>query len=84
MKKLGVLVCTNAAIDNIPHEYDVRVIRSMILMGGKEYIDYENGRLSFMKCWKAISLFPRTSMASTGTMLEAYESRDEGCDEACS
>lgn len=85
MKKLGVLVCTNAAIDYIPHEYDVRVIRSMILMGGKEYIDYEE--LTANQFYEMLesdpSLFPRTSMASTGTMLEAYEKlRDEGCDEA--
>ncbi|HOP57377.1 MAG TPA: hypothetical protein PLH02_04500 [Bacillota bacterium] len=41
MKKLGVLVCTNAALDYIKHDYDIRVIRSTIIMGGKEYVDYE-------------------------------------------
>ncbi|MBN2504485.1 MAG: DegV family protein [Bacilli bacterium] len=85
MKKLGVLVCTNAAIDYIPHDYDIRVIRSTILMGGKEYVDYEE--LTADKFYEMLeadaSLFPRTAMASTGTMLEAYEKlRDEGCDEA--
>ncbi len=85
MNKLGVLVCTNAAIDYIPHEYDIRIIRSTILMGGKEYVDFEE--LTANKFYEMIeadpSLFPRTAMASTGTMLEAYEKlRDEGCDEA--
>ncbi|MFA5466403.1 MAG: DegV family protein [Candidatus Izemoplasmatales bacterium] len=85
MNKLGVLVCTNAAIDYIPHDYDIRVIRSMILMGGKEYIDFEE--LTANKFYEMLendpSLFPRTSMASTGTMLAEYEKlRDEGCDEA--
>ncbi len=85
MKKLGVLVCTNAAIDYIPHNYDIRVIRSTILMGGKEYVDYEE--LTAERFYEMLeedpSLFPRTAMASTGTMLEAYEKlRDEGCDEA--
>jgi len=85
MKKLGVLVCTNSAIDYIPHDYDIRVIRSTILMGGKEYVDFEE--LTANKFYEMIesdpSLFPRTAMASTGTMLEAYELlRDEGCDEA--
>ncbi len=85
MNKLGVLVCTNAAIDYIPHEYDIRIIRSTILMGGKEYVDFEE--LTASKFYEMLeadpSLFPRTAMASTGTMLEAYEKlRDEGCDEA--
>ncbi len=85
MNKLGVLVCTNAAIDYIPHDYDIRVIRSTILMGGKEYVDFEE--LTANQFYEMLendpSLFPRTAMASTGTMLEAYEKlRDEGCDEA--
>ncbi|MBU0997014.1 MAG: DegV family protein [Firmicutes bacterium] len=85
MKKLGVLVCTNSALDYIPHDYDIRVIRSTILMGGKEYVDFEE--LTASQFYEMIesdsSLFPRTAMASTGTMLEAYEKlRDEGCDEA--
>lgn len=85
MKKLGVLVCTNAAIDYIPHDVDVRIIRSTILMGGKEYVDFEE--LTANRFYEMLesdpTLFPRTAMASTGTMLEAYEKlRDEGCDEA--
>ncbi len=84
MNKLGVLVCTNSAIDYIPHPYEIGVIRSTIIMGGKEYIDYEE--LTADKFYDMIqsdaSLFPRTAMASTGTMLEAYERlRDSGCDE---
>lgn len=85
MKKLGVLVCTNSALDYIPHDYDIRIIRSTILMGGKEYVDYEE--LTASKYYEMLeedpSLFPRTAMASTGAMLKAYEKlRDEGCDEA--
>lgn len=84
MKKLGVLVCTNSAIDYIPHPYEIGVIRSTILMGGKEYVDFEE--LTADKFYDMIqsdpALFPRTAMASTGTMLEAYEKlRDSGCDE---
>ncbi|MDD3841932.1 MAG: DegV family protein [Candidatus Izemoplasmatales bacterium] len=84
MKKLGVLICTNSAIDYIPHKYDIRIIRSTILMGGKEYIDFEE--LTAEQFYQMLEadpeLFPRTAMASTGTMLEAYEKyRDEGCDE---
>jgi DegV family protein with EDD domain len=84
MKKLGVLVCTNSAIDYIPHKYEIGVIRSTILMGGKEYVDFEELKADqFYNMIQADpSLFPRTAMASTGTMLEAYEKlRDGGCDE---
>jgi DegV family protein with EDD domain len=84
MKKLGVMVCTNSAIDYIPHKYNIRIIRSRILMGGKEYIDFEE--LTAEKFYQMLQedpeLLPRTQMASTGEMLEMYEKyRDEGCDE---
>ncbi len=84
MKKLGVMICTNSAIDYIPHKYDIPIIRSTILMGGKEYVDFEE--LTAERFYEMLeedpSLFPRTAMASTGTMLEYYERlRDSGCDE---
>jgi DegV family protein with EDD domain len=85
MKKLGVLVCTNSAIDYIPHTDQIEVIRSTILMGGKEYVDFEEltGEQFYNMLENDSTLFPRTAMASTGTMLERYEKlRDEGCDEA--
>ncbi len=83
MKKLGVLVCTNSSIDYIDHDYQVDIVRSTVLMGDKEYIDYEE--LTADEFYKMLkenpSLFPRTSMASTGKMLEHYEKlKAEGCD----
>ncbi|QLY40115.1 DegV family protein [Hujiaoplasma nucleasis] len=83
MKKLGLMVCTNSAIDYIDHNIDVRVVRSTILLGDKEYVDYEELTADkfYDKLEEDSSLFPRTSMASTGKMLEFYETlRDEGCD----
>jgi len=52
-------------------------------MGGKEYVDYEE--LTADKFYEMLSadpsLFPRTAMASTGTMLEFYENlKADGCD----
>lgn len=83
MKKLGLMVCTNSAIDYINHDIDVRVVRSTILLGDHEYVDYEE--LTADKFYDMLeedqTLFPRTSMASTGKMLEFYQSlKDEGCD----
>lgn len=83
MKKLGVLVCTNSAIDYLEHGYQVDVVRSTVLMGDKEYIDYEELTADeFYRQLKANpDIFPRTAMASTGKMMEHYEKlKAEGCD----
>lgn len=83
MKKLGVLVCTNSAIDYIEHDYQVDVVRSTVLMGDKEYVDYEELTAEdfYKKLAEDPSIFPRTSMPSTGKMLEHYEKlKSEGCD----
>ncbi|MDT8337141.1 MAG: DegV family protein [Candidatus Izemoplasmatales bacterium] len=83
MKKLGLMVCTNSSIDYLDYDFDLIIIRSMVIMGNKEYIDYEE--LTAQEFYDIIeknpNILPRTSMASTGTMLEAYEKlRDQGCD----
>lgn len=83
MKKLGLMVCTNSSIDYLDFDFDVTVIRSMVIMGDKEYIDYEEltAQEFYDMLDKNPNIIPRTSMASTGTMLEAYEKlRDQGCD----
>lgn len=83
MKKLGLMVCTNSAIDYIDHDLDVRVVRSTILMGDQEYVDYEELTADqfYDKLEENPTLFPRTAMPSTGKMLEFYQSlKDEGCD----
>ncbi len=83
MKKLGLMVCTNSAIDYLDYDFDVTIIRSTILMGDKEYVDYEEltAKEFYEKIENDPTLLPRTAMASTGTMLEAYEKlRDQGCD----
>jgi len=77
------MVCTNSSIDYLDYDFDVTIIRSMVIMGNKEYVDYEE--LTAPEFYEMLdkdpSILPRTSMASTGTMLEAYEKlRDQGCD----
>ncbi|MFW5888936.1 MAG: DegV family protein [Bacillota bacterium] len=83
MKKLGLMVCTNSAIDYIKHDIDVKVVRSTIILGDKEYVDYEELTADkfYDKLEEDSSIFPRTAMASTGKMLEFYQGlKDEGCD----
>ncbi len=83
MKKLGLMVCTNSSIDYLNYDFDVKIIRSMVIMGDKEFVDYEE--LTAPEFYDMLdknpNILPRTSMASTGTMLEAYETlRDQGYD----
>ena len=83
MKKLGLMVCTNSSIDYLDFDFDVKVIRSMVIMGDKEFVDYEELKADefYEMIEKDPTILPRTSMASTGTMAEAYEElRDKGCD----
>jgi DegV family protein with EDD domain len=83
MKKLGLMVCTNSAIDYIDHGIDVRVVRSTIILGDEDFVDYEELTADrfYDKLKENTSLFPRTAMASTGKMLEFYENlKAEGCD----
>jgi DegV family protein with EDD domain len=83
MKKLALMVCTNSSIDYLDFDFDVKVIRSMVIMGNKEFVDYEELKADefYEMIEKDPTILPRTSMASTGTMAEAYEElRDKGCD----
>ncbi len=75
MQKIGIVVCGNSGIDYIDHEFDIPVIRSILLMGGKEYTDFVD--ISAEDFYKSLNeddkLIATTSQASTGEMLEVYE-----------
>lgn len=79
MQKIGVVVCGNSGIDYIDHEFDIPVIRSILLMRGKEYIDFID--ISAEDFYKKLNeddkLIASTSQASTGEMLEVYKSMKE-------
>lgn len=75
MQKIGIVVCGNSGIDYIDHEFDIPVIRSILLMRGKEYTDFVD--ISAEDFYKKLNeddkLIASTSQASTGEMLEIYE-----------
>lgn len=75
MQKIGIVVCGNSGIDYIDHEFDIPVIRSILLMRGKEYTDFID--ISAEDFYKSLNaddkLIASTSQASTGEMLEIYE-----------
>jgi len=75
MQKIGIVVCGNSGIDYIDHEYDIPVIRSILLMRDEEYTDFVD--ISAEDFYKRLNaddkLIASTSQASTGEMLEVYE-----------
>lgn len=84
MSKIGIIVCGNSGIDYIDHEYDIPVVRSILLAGEKEYTDFVD--ISAEEFYKMLkdnpSLTPSTSQASTGIMLEEFEAmKAKGYDE---
>ncbi len=75
MQKIGIVVCGNSGIDYIDHEFDIPVIRSILLMRGEEYTDFID--ISAEEFYKSLNrddkLIASTSQASTGKMLEIFE-----------
>lgn len=75
MKKIGLVVCGNSGIDYIDHDYDIRVIRSTLIVGGEEYTDFIDIKAD--EFYKMIQenpdLHPTTAQTATGVILETYE-----------
>jgi len=75
MSKIGLLVCGNSGIDYIDHDYDIDVIRSILLVGGNEYTDYvdiEAGDF-YQMLEDDKSLSPSTAQAATAVIYEQYK-----------
>ncbi|MCF7925871.1 MAG: DegV family protein, partial [Candidatus Izimaplasma sp.] len=75
MAKIGLLVCSNSAIDYIDHPYDIEVIRSILMADGKEYTDYVDISADdfYQLLEEKPDLTPSTAQAATGVILEQYE-----------
>ncbi len=84
MSKIGVIVCGNSGIDYIKHDYDIRVMRSMLLFGGEEYTDFVDitAEEFYAKLRADQKIIPSTAQTATGVILELYEKmRDDGYEE---
>ena len=84
MGKLGIVVCGNSGIDYIKHDYDIPVLRSMLLFGDKEYTDFIDIKAEdfYAQLKENPDLHPTTAQTATGKILETYEAmRDKGYDE---
>ena len=73
-QKIAVIVCGNSGIDYIKHDYGIKVFRSNLHLGNKDYIDYID--ITAAEFYRQIETNPniylKTSQTSTGTMREAY------------
>jgi len=84
MSKIGIIACGNSGIDYINHDFDIPVIRCILLMKGKEYTDFID--ISAEEFYKKLNeddtLIASTSQASTGEMVEVFKSmKAKGYDE---
>ncbi|XMB67200.1 DegV family protein [Mycoplasmatota bacterium zrk1] len=84
MSKIGVVVCTNAGVDYVDHPYDIEVIRSTVLFGEEEFVDYLE--ITAEEFYKKIEsnpdVMPKTAQPSTGSILEVFKKcREKGYEE---
>ena len=75
MSKIGILICGNSGIDYIDHEYDLPVIRSILLFGEEEYSDYVDITAGefYQKLVDNPDVIATTAQAATGVILQQYE-----------
>jgi DegV family protein with EDD domain len=80
-EKIGLVVCGNSGVDYMKLDYPVRLIRSTLNLGGKEYEDYVD--IQAKEFYEIIVNNPdidvSTSQTSTGKIASVYEElREEG------
>lgn len=80
-EKIGIVVCGNSGVDYLKLDYPVKLIRSTLNLGGKEYEDYVD--IQAKEFYDIINANPdidvSTSQTSTGKIASVYEElKDEG------
>lgn len=80
-EKIGLVVCGNSGVDYLKLDYPVKMIRSTLNLGGKEYEDYVD--IQAKEFYDIIQANPdidvSTSQTSTGKIASVYEElKDEG------
>ncbi|MDI6453781.1 DegV family protein [Peloplasma aerotolerans] len=79
--KIGIVVCGNSGVDYMKLDYPVKLIRSTLNLGGKEYEDYVD--IQAKEFYDVIMANPdidvSTSQTSTGKIASVYEElKEEG------
>ncbi|MDY0075046.1 MAG: DegV family protein [Acholeplasmataceae bacterium] len=74
-EKIGLVVCGNSGVDYMKMDYPVKMIRSTLNLGGKEYEDYVD--IQAKEFYDIIQANPdidvSTSQTSTGKIASVYE-----------
>ena len=84
MGKIGIVVCGNSGIDYLKHDYDIRLIRSTLLLGEEEYTDFVDIKAEafYKKLLSDPNQHVSTAQTATGVILDTYEGlKKDGYDE---
>jgi len=75
MSKIGVAVCGNSGLDYLVHDKEIRIFRSLLLIGESEYEDFVEITSDdfYDRITKNPDLDIRTAQTSTGKILEMYQ-----------
>lgn len=74
-KKIAVIACSNACLDYVDHNYDIRIFRSTLHLGDEDYLDYIDMPADefYQRLEEDKSIFPSSSYYPLGKMVEMYE-----------
>ncbi len=75
MKKIGVLICSNAGLDYLEYGSNIKIMRSILNIENDEFKDFVDidADTFYNKIKEDKNLKISTSQTPTGTMLEFYE-----------
>jgi DegV family protein with EDD domain len=86
MKKVAILVCSNAGLDYLEYPKDIKILRSVIHFGTDEsYDDFTqmDAKTFYERITNKPDDIPKTSYVSIGYMIELFEQLEkEGYEEA--
>lgn len=73
--KIAVIACSNACLDYINHDYDIKIFRSTLHLGDEDYLDFIDIKADdfYRRLEEDKSVFPSSSYMPIGQMIEIYE-----------
>lgn len=73
--KIAVIACSNACLDYIDHDYDIKIFRSTLHLGDEDYLDFIDIKADdfYQRLEEDKSVFPSSSYMPLGQMIEIYE-----------
>lgn len=84
MSKIAIITCSTSGLDYLEGYEDIKLARTTILMGNKEYVDgVDISPKEFYDKLNTLKTIPSTAMPSTGQLLDIYsELKEQGYTEA--